>query len=429
MKQQESTVKPIIAASIGNALEWYDFGLYGYLATVLQELFFPFENQTTGLLAVFLVFAIGLFMRPFGGLIFAHIGDKYGRKASLVASMTTIAIPTFLMGFLPTFHQAGVLAIALLVLFRLFQGLAVGGEFIGSMIFLAEHSAPRKRGFSTCLIYSVGTLGGLLGSLSGAFLHALFSEQQILDGAWRIPFFLGIIVGGIGLYIRFKVEETPLYLKLKREKKTAQYPFKEAWREHKKEILIIFFLIAFQGVGFYLPFVYLSTWLIKEAHFSGESALFINSVGLFFLIILIPLFAILSDRIGRRKILMAGCLATCIGAYPLLSLLSTIASSSNSFFLASTVMLVFAIIMSLYQGPLAATLTELLSTKNRYMALIIGYNFSASVFGGLTPYTAAYLVDVTGLLQAPSFLLILTGALAFFVLLCWVKETFNRPLK
>lgn len=429
MKKQESSAKPIFAASIGNALEWYDFGLYGYLATVLQELFFPFENQTVGLLSVFLVFAIGLFMRPFGGLIFAHIGDKYGRKASLVASMSTIAIPTFLMGFLPTYHQAGAFAIALLVIFRLLQGLAVGGEFIGSMIFLAEHAHAHNRGLSTCLIYSVGTLGGLLGSLGGALLHALFSEQQILDGAWRIPFFFGIIVGGIGLYIRFKVNETPLFLKLKKAKKTAEYPIKEALREHKKEIVIIYFLIAFQGVGFYLPFVYLSTWLIKDAHFSGSEALFINSIGLLFLIFLIPLSAALSDRIGRKKILMTGCLATCVFAYPLLSLLSASASSPHSFIIASFVMFVFALIMALYQGPLAATLTELLSTKNRYMALIIGYNFSAALFGGMTPYLAAYLVDTTGMIQAPSFLLILIGAIAFFVLFFWVKETFDRPLR
>lgn len=424
MHKKPLLTKPLVAAAIGNALEWYDFGLYGYLALTLQKLFFPFANKINGLLSIFLVFAVGLFMRPLGGLVFGYIGDKIGRKAALVFSIATMALPTLFIGFLPTYQQIGIFAVILLVAARLLQGLAVGGEMIGSLVFLAEHAPSSRRGLAASLIYSVGTLGGLLGSLSGALLHLSFPEETILAWAWRLPFFLGIIVAGIGLYIRLKIGETPLFAKLIEEGKTTRFPFRDALKTHSKEIILIFLLISFQAVGFYMIFVYLSTWLTQIAHFSRASSLFINSIGLFFLVLFIPLFAALSDRRGRRKLLMSGAFCTCLIVYPLFRLLA--AHSSYPLVLAALILFAFA--TALYQGPLAATLVELVSTKNRYMSLAIGYNSSAAFFGGLTPFLSTYLVEKTHHSSAPSFLLIATGAIAFFTVLFCIKETYQKVL-
>ncbi|MDR3623968.1 MAG: MFS transporter [Chlamydiales bacterium] len=421
--------KSLIAASIGNALEWYDFGLYGFLATTIQKLFFPFQTTSHGIFSVFVIFAVGLFMRPLGGLIFGHIGDKIGRKTALIASIATMAIPTFLIGLLPTYASAGITATYLLIATRLLQGLAVGGEMIGAMIFLTEHAPQEKRGVSSCLVYSVGSLGGLLGAMAGVLAHTFFTEEELLSGGWRWPFLVGILIGGIGLYIRLKIKETPLFIKLQNNNNTAIKPFREAIQRHLKEIIIIFLLISFQATGFYLPFVYLTTWLTENAHFSSRNALLLNTFGIFLLTPLILGFAALSDKIGRRKILLTSTLCICALAYPLFWLLSFIAKSSLPFAYSFIPVSLFSLLTAAFQGPLAATLTELLTTKNRYMSLVIGYNTSAALFGGLTPLLSIYLVSLMHIPEAPSFLLIFTGLIAFFTILFFVKETFKKQIE
>lgn len=420
--------RELLAASIGNALEWFDFGLYGYLALTMQQLFFPFESATKGLLSVFLIFAVGLLMRPLGGLIFGTIGDKRGRRSALIISISTMAASTLFMGLLPTYKQAGNTAVVLLIAARLIQGLAVGGEMIGSMVFLVEHAHPSKRGFAGSLIYSVGTLGGLLGSLSAASLFLLFSQEAIENWAWRLPFFLGLMAAAFAFYIRLKLHETPLFLKLQEAHQTASHPFKEAMHGFYKEIAVIFSLVSLQAVGYYILFVYLPTWLKKEAAFKQADAFLLNSIGLGILILCIPLCAALSDHIGRKKILLSGALLTLLAAFPFFKFLSE-ASTLYSPFAGSVVAVsLFSMIVALYQGPLAATMAELLTTKNRYMSLVIGYNSSAALFGGSAPYLSTALIAWTGNILAPSVLLITVSAVAILVLLFSVKETYKRSL-
>lgn len=427
--KERHRIHTLMAAAIGNALEWYDFGLYGFFAITLQKLFFPFVSIETGLLSVFSVFAGGFFMRPLGGIFFGTLGDTRGRKAALIASMITMAIPTFFFAFLPTYVQAGVWAVVLFILLRLIQGFAVGGEMMGSLTFLAEHAPKHARGLNASLIYSLGITGGLLGTFAGTLLYLLFSQETILAWAWRLPFLFGIVVGGVGLYIRLKVHETPLFLKIASENRTARSPFKESLKKHPREILVIFLLISFQAVGYYLPFVYLITWLANLAHFSTFTSFLLNTLGLLTLILFIPLCAHLSDRYGRKKIMLSGIVLTILFAYPLFALLASIGSSSEAFTNAYAALALFAIATALYQGPLAATLAELLSTKHRYTSLVIAYNFSAALFGGTAPLFATYLIQVTGLAQAPAFLLIASGLIAFVVLLFFVRETFRMTLK
>ncbi len=400
-----------------------------FFALTLQKLFFPFDSTEKGLLSVFIVFAVGFFMRPLGGVFFGILGDTHGRKIALIASLITMALPTFFFAFLPTYAQAGIWAIALFIILRLIQGLAVGGEMMGSLTFLAEHALPASRGLNASLIYSLGTTGGLLGTLAGTLLHLFFSDEAILAWAWRLPFLFGIVVGGIGLYIRMKVQETPLFRKIASANQTSRSPLRESLKKHPREIVVIFLLISFQAVGYYLPFVYLITWLANQAHFSAFTSFLINTLGLLTLIVFIPLFAHLSDLFGRKKIMMAGAALTVLFSYPLFTFLSTIGDTSSAFTSAYIALALFAIATALYQGPLAATLAELLATKYRYTSLVIGYNFSAAIFGGTTPFFATYLIQVTGFSQAPAFLLMGTGLIAFFTLLFFVKETFRMVLK
>jgi MHS family proline/betaine transporter-like MFS transporter len=426
MGKNSSGMRPIWVASIGNALEWYDFSLYGYLAPTIQQLFFPHQGSLQGLLSVFLVFAVGLFFRPIGGIFFAFIGDKVGRKAALIASVSVMAIPMTLIGFLPTYNQVGALAVGLLVFARLLQGFAVGGELIGSMTFLAEHADSKRRGFLCSLIYSLATVGGLLGALAAASLHLLFSPEEVLSWGWRLPFFLGIPIGAIGLYIRLKVSETPAFLSLAKRKQTARSPFKEALQRQSSKIGMIFLVVSFQAVGFYLPFVYLPTWLSEQAHFSSAASLLMSSAGLLALIVCTPLSAALSDRIGRRKVMLWGSMGAALVAIPGFELLAHAITSPYPFLLALLAILMFAGVIACFQGPMTAWLTESVPTKNRYMTLVIGYNLSVALFGGITPYLSTYLTGIFD--TAPSILLIVTALIAFCVLLYCKRDRAGQPL-
>ncbi len=428
MRQPSLSSRILLAASIGNALEWYDFGLYGFFAITLQKIFFPFQNTLNGLLSVFLVFAVGLFMRPLGGIVFGYIGDKIGRRTALIVSIFAMALPTFLIGCLPSYEQVGVFAIVFFVLARLFQGLAVGGEFIGATVFLAEHAPPGRRGFFCSLIYSIGTFGGLLGAVTGILLNLYLTQEDIVAWGWRLPFLAGIAPAAVGIYIRLKIAETPLFLQLQKAHRTTKHPL-EAIEAHPKQILITFLLAAFQAVGFYLPFVYLASWFISSGYFTNLQAFSLNSIGLFLVVILIPFFATLSDRIGRRKVLMSSCLLTCILGYPIFQIISLTSTSSHPLFFAFLAMFLFAVLAALYQGPLPAALAELVSTRNRYMTLAIGYNTSAAFFGGITPFLSTVLISYTGLAESPSFLIILTSIGAFLTVLFLMKESYRLSFK
>ena len=415
--------KTVIVAGIGNIMEWYDFALYGYFAPVLAHLFFPSEDPAVSLVSTFGVFATGFLMRPVGAAIFGHFGDRMGRRKALSASVLLMAGATTLMGLLPTYAQIGMTATVLLTFLRLLQGISAGGEFTGSISFLVEHAPPSRRGFIGSWTTFSGVSGMILGSGAGALATYLLSDEALNSWGWRIPFLLGIVTGAVGYYLRFGVEESPMFKALKEQGKVVQAPLKEAFREFHKEMLMAVGVNWLNAAVFYTVWVYNTTYLATVIGLPLSSALLINTLSMLFLILAIPLMGALSDRVGRKPVLIAGCVGVACLAYPLYYLLS-----QGTFGSALTAQLVFVIPISMLQGTMPTTMVELFPTSSRYSALSISYNIAFAIFGGTAPLVATQLISMTGNPLAPSFSLIFAAVVSLLVIVS-MKERYREALR
>jgi MHS family proline/betaine transporter-like MFS transporter len=401
--QAEHKTETVVAGVIGNVLEWYDFALFGFLTPVIAPLFFPSTDRLASLLDTFGVFALGFLMRPFGGVLFGHIGDKFGRKVALQWSVLLMAIPTTILGLLPTYAQVGLLAPLLLTLLRMLQGISVGGEFIGSMSFLGEHSSPARRGFTGSWSTFGGGLGNLLGSGVAALATSLIPEPHLSTWGWRVPFLGGLIVGLIGVWLRRGVTESPRFEQAVKAGETARSPVLRALQEERRGLILTVGLALMLSVGFYLPWVWLSTWLsrINSPHLPLATALKVNTVAMAVMIALIPVGGWLSDRFGRKRIMLLGCAALAVAVYPLFVLLSSGRPTRDL-----EAQLVIAVLVALVQGPAPAAFVELVPTRTRYSGIALAYNGTLALLGGTTPLIATWLIDETGYALAPAFYLL-----------------------
>ncbi len=405
----------ILAGIMGNVLEWYDFAIYGFFAPILGKLFFPSEDPTTSLIASFGAFAAGFMMRPIGGAIFGHIGDRIGRKRALNISVLLMAIPTFIIGILPTHAQIGMGAAVILVLLRMLQGLSVGGEFTSSIVYLAESAPKGKRGLfaSTSLLGATG--GILLGSLLGSMITGMLDEQQLLSWGWRIPFLLGILLAGVGFLIRRHMPETIS------EGEKVDNPLK-VMRKSWREVLTVSGLNLLSAVAFYAIFVFVVSWLVDYVHESRTMALRLNSISLVMFLIAVPFFAYLSDRFGRKPLLITAAIAMVIFAYPLIWLMH---HQSETMILAGE--LGMALIISIYIAPIPATLTEMFPRNIRVSAVSVGYNLTYAIFGGTTPMVAVWLIQKQH--NDLAFAWYIVAAAAVSLLVAWrMKDNFEKPL-
>jgi MFS transporter, MHS family, proline/betaine transporter len=396
----------VIAGIVGNMLEWYDFALFGFFAREIGTHFFPAHDPTASLLAAFGTFAAGFLMRPVGGALFGWVGDRYGRKQALIWSVLAMAFPSFFIGLLPSAATIGLAAPILLLIFRLLQGLAVGGEYMASAVFLVEGAPPGRRG----LMGSWGPIGAsagiLLGSAAGAIVNGAMSPEQVSAYGWRIPFLVGLAVGLGGLAIRrHYVERVP-------HQPVAKSPLREAFRTHWGTMLHLVALVAGGGVGFYTVLVYASTWLEQTANVPARTALGLNTAAMGLTLLAVPTAGWASDRIGRRPVLAVSAGALMLLAYPCMRLMGT--GEPKAIMLGQGVL---AILIGANLGIMPVTMAELAPWRVRCTVLSVAYNVSIALLGGTTPMVAAWLVARTQAPLAPAVYVALASGLTFIAAL------------
>jgi MHS family proline/betaine transporter-like MFS transporter len=399
----------VIAGLAGNVMEWYDFGTYGFFAAIIGKQFFPAHDPTVSLLASFAVFAVGFIGRPLGALIFGHIGDRSGRKRALMASVMMMAVPTMLIGLLPTHSQIGIAAPILLVVLRLLQGLAVGGEFTTSMVLLVEGAQRTRRGFVGSFA-PVGAVGGMLvGSAVGAAITEFLSADAISSWGWRAAFLFGLLIAAIVLYVRRRLPPDAAIVAIA---EARHAPVVTAFKTQWRTILKIIGMILTLGVGFYLNFVYLSTWLVQYTGISHAEALTLNCLGLALQLPMLPLAGVLADRIGAKAVLLSSTLGFALLSWPIYLLISQ-----------GTVMAIIAgqavlgLLQSMISGAVPAFMVEALPKHVRCTALSFGQNLAQACFGGTVPMVSVILIGATGYPLAPALYLAAAGLVSFAVVL------------
>jgi len=413
-------IRVLAAGFIGNILEWYDFAVYGFFAPTIGKLFFPSDNPTTSLIAAFGAFAAGFLMRPVGAVLFGHIGDRVGRKKALMLSVMMMAVPTLLVGVLPTHAQIGVSAAVLMVLLRMIQGVSVGGEYTSSFVFLVEHAPPHRRAFFGSWSMIGATCGILLGSAVGALINTFTTSEQLLAWGWRIPFVSGVLVAFVGYFIRHGIPEQPLSEELAEQE--AYSPLREAFTFHRKEMLQSAGLNMMNAVTFYTVFIYLSSWLVTEVGEDRAEALDINTISMAALTLFVPLAAILADKFGRKPFLLIGSAGIALLSPTLLGLMH-----HHNFALILTGQIGFALLIACFAGTIPATITELFKRNVRVSAASVSYNLPFALFGGTAPMVDAWLVKVTGNPLSIAWYLSAIATITFFIALT-VTETNGTSL-
>jgi len=409
------TSKVVAAGMIGNVLEWYDFAIYGYFAVAIGRHFFPHEDAVAQLLSAFGVFAVGYLMRPIGGALIGHIGDRFGRRTALTVSVAAMAIPTFLIGLLPGYATIGLLAPIALTLLRMVQGLSVGGEYTSSMVFLIEHAPEGRRGIMGALASCGACAGILLGSAVGAGFASMMPAETLNAWGWRIPFLVGLLVGIAGFLLRRHMTEIPV-------PRAERPPLAETLHDHWRIVLLFAGLSAFNAVGFYVTFVYLVSWLQIADGIPPARALEINTVSMVVLLFVALAVGVWTDRVGRKPVLL---LATTLGFVAALPLFWVMQHPSPA--LAQLGQLGLVLIIALFVGTQPAAMVEAAPAQVRCTAVSLGYNISLGIIGGLTPLAATWLVERTGDELAPAFLIMAAAAITFFVVLR-LPETYRTPL-
>ncbi len=393
--------KSVLGGIVGNVLEWYDFAVFGYFAPIIGQQFFPSDDPISSTLNAFGVFAAGYFMRPVGGFLFGQLGDKLGRKKALELSVLIMAIPTTLLGLLPTHAQIGYFAALLMVALRLIQGLSVGGEYVGSIAFVTEMAPPKRRGLWGSLT-TCGTIGGImLGSAVATVFHHFLDPEALASFGWRIPFLFGGIVGLVGLWLRIGLKETDQFEKVKQSGSIQRHPLVDALKYHQREFVRLLVLLLLLSGGFYALFVWWPTYLTKIITPPVSHALLVNTIAMVILMITAPVAGFCSDVYGRRSTILLGMAGVALFAYPL-----TVWTDHGIFTAALISQIIFALFMGFSLGPLPAAMSEMFPTRSRYSAVAVAYNLTVGWVGGTAPLICTWATVHTGDLAAPAYYLI-----------------------
>jgi MFS transporter, MHS family, shikimate and dehydroshikimate transport protein len=384
----KSVRRVVIASFVGTTIEWYDFFLYGTAAAlVFNEVFFPNSTPQIGTIQAFATYAVGFFARPVGGVVFAHFGDRMGRKSMLVITLMLMGVATFLIGLLPSYASAGIWAPILLVMLRFIQGFGVGGEWGGAVLMAVEHGHKGRRGLNASWVQAGVPVGLLLANGVFAGVDWLMPDEDFRAWGWRIPFLLGILLLAVGLFIRLKIMESPLFEQMSKDRKQVRIPIVEVVLKHPKNVLLAMGMRFSENASFYVITVIALSYAVEWLGVSRSTVytgVLIGSAVQFFAI---PLFGALSDRIGRRPVYMAG--AVLMLGFPFLFFLMLDSRIAWVMWLAITIGL---IIHAMMYAPQAAFFSELFGTNVRYSGASLGYQLASPIAGGLAPVIAATLL-------------------------------------
>lgn len=416
--------KSVFATGIGNAMEWFDFALYSYLAVIISKNFFsPVQNDELKLIFTFATFAIAFLLRPVGGIVFGKIGDKLGRKVVLTFTIIMMAISTLIIGLLPTYDQIGIWAPILLLLARILQGFSVGGEYAGAMVYIAESSPDNKR-IRLGSGLEIGTLSGyIVASILVTVLFWTLSDAQMNSWGWRIPFFLSAPIGLIGLYLRTHLEETPIFENDIADQKD-QLSVIEIIKQYKKDILLCIVFVAFFNITNYVLLGYMPSYLDETVGISDRISTPITAVVLLIMVPFALTFGRLGDKIGNKKVISFGLILGILVSVVSFQFLNI--GGLGFLFLG---LLLLGIVLSVYEGTMPGSLPTLFHTDIRYRTLSWTFNISVSLFGGTTPLVVSWLVHVTGNNLAPAFYLLGVSVIGLIVVLTLFEDTSKKSLK
>ncbi|MEO8194365.1 MAG: MFS transporter [Gemmatimonadales bacterium] len=422
--------KVIAASSAGTMIEWYDFYIFGSLAAIISTQFYPEGNATANFLKTLATFAVGFAVRPFGALFFGRIGDLIGRKFAFLVTLLIMGGSTAAIGFLPSYHRIGIAAPIILVLLRLLQGLALGGEYGGAAVYVAEHAPDGKRGFYTSFIQTTATLGLFTSLIVILVVRAALGEDAFKQWGWRIPFLLSIVLVAMSYYVRMRLKESPLFTRLKDQGNSSRAPLRDSfgtWSAWKIFLLVLFGATAGQAVVWYTGQFYALFFLQTVLKVPLATAYTIVAVALLLGAPLFIFFGSLSDRIGRKRIMMAGNLLAAISYYPIYHAMKAFSSPPNVVVL-TLLVLAQVVFVTMVYGPIAAFLVEVFPAKIRYTSMSLPYHFGNGWFGGFLPLISTALVAKTGNIYAGLIYPVFIALLTFVVGSLFLKESYTHRI-
>ena len=413
-----------LGASAGLFVEFFDYGIYGFFASTIALVFFPSDDPAAALLLTFAIFGLTFFIRPLGGVVCGYLGDRIGRQRTLVFIMLLIAVSTALIGLLPSYAAIGIAAPILLLLLRLVQGFATGGESAGAMSFVAEYAPTGQRGRLMAWAQLASYLSLLAATLIGTIIAESLSSEDLESWGWRIPFLLALPLGLVGFYIRNKLDDTPKFKELRRSNTRAGNPLREALasKRHRWAVVFAITIPMLNGAGYYILFTYMPTFLNRTLHFTVGQGLLVTSVSLAAVIVTIPLAGRISDRIGRRPTMLGSSVLVAALAAPCYGLMT-----HGSVALAALGAALMALAYAGHTGIIHTVLAELFPTRVRYTAYSLGYNVGTAIFGGAAPLIVTYLIGVSGNPSVPAFYVVFC-AVATGVAVWLTRETAHEAL-